>query len=303
MQISQARRQHMYQQYVLTAVNDGPLYAVAREGGKTAQSRMYDYMKGLVQLCRRVGHSLREMPPGGNDLLWVARTVWRDWFGEDPLKVYPRDTKHFPHLNDTAEQAHEARLELQPVEDPVVREVYLPTGHSMPYGGQKHDHIWFGESAGIEQHQQALNRLIRKTMDTAEFVSGITNTLETSNTKGTTMNPNSACASSALPAFQTKHFVYGQEVSTLTEDQLIQAVRRLDAEIADLASIQTPIKKVAEKITSLQTMKASIVDLLGGAPDPAPAAQTPAPTRRRATTVTPAPTFGSGDEAGPIDNA
>jgi hypothetical protein len=63
-------------------------------------------------------------------------------------------------------------------------------------------------------------------------------------------------------AFATKHYVYGQDVEALTEAQLIDAIKKIEAEIAQLGEVKTASKKIAAKKTELTEMLAKVVETL-----------------------------------------
>lgn len=70
---------------------------------------------------------------------------------------------------------------------------------------------------------------------------------------------------------EVKTFVYGTDIATLNDDDLLSHVERLTAAIEhlELLNTRTPLVKVVAKIAQLKDAKAKIVDLLGGAPVPA----------------------------------
>lgn len=63
-------------------------------------------------------------------------------------------------------------------------------------------------------------------------------------------------------AFATKHFVYGQDTTNMTEEQLIEAIKKIEAEIANLGAVKTKSKKIAERTAELETMLAAVVTVL-----------------------------------------
>ncbi len=63
-------------------------------------------------------------------------------------------------------------------------------------------------------------------------------------------------------AFSTKHFVYGQDVTGMTEEQLIDAIKKIEAEIANLKTVKTESKKITDKIKALEVMLGSVVAAL-----------------------------------------
>lgn len=66
----------------------------------------------------------------------------------------------------------------------------------------------------------------------------------------------------AAVAFDTRHYVFGQDVSNMTEDQLVGAIKRIEAEIADLKSVKTKSAKLAAKVKDLEAMLAKVVEVL-----------------------------------------
>lgn len=63
-------------------------------------------------------------------------------------------------------------------------------------------------------------------------------------------------------AFATKHFVYGQDTANMTEEQLIEAIKKIETEIANLGAVKTKSKKIAERTAELETMLAAVVTVL-----------------------------------------
>jgi hypothetical protein len=66
----------------------------------------------------------------------------------------------------------------------------------------------------------------------------------------------------SAPAFQTKHYVYGQDVTTLSSAQLIEAIKRIENEIADLKVVKVKSTKIAAEIASLNSMLTEVVAAL-----------------------------------------
>ncbi|MBX9922240.1 MAG: hypothetical protein K2Y33_20805 [Mycolicibacterium frederiksbergense] len=63
-------------------------------------------------------------------------------------------------------------------------------------------------------------------------------------------------------AFETKHYVFGQDVSNMTEGQLTDAIKRIENEIADLKTVKTKSTKITAKIAELNAMLAKVVEVL-----------------------------------------
>lgn len=66
------------------------------------------------------------------------------------------------------------------------------------------------------------------------------------------------------PAFVTKSYIYGKDVEQMSEQELINAIRSVEAEIGSLKTVQTPSKKIAAKIAELEDMLKKIVGVLDG---------------------------------------
>lgn len=66
----------------------------------------------------------------------------------------------------------------------------------------------------------------------------------------------------SAPAFQTKHYVYGQDVANLSSDQLIDAIKRIENEVADLKVVKVKSTKIAAEIASLNSMLTEVVAAL-----------------------------------------
>ena len=63
-------------------------------------------------------------------------------------------------------------------------------------------------------------------------------------------------------AFETVHYVYGTDVTKMTDDQLVEAIKQVEAEIAKLDVVKTKSKKIDAKKAELNEMLAKIVDTL-----------------------------------------
>lgn len=61
------------------------------------------------------------------------------------------------------------------------------------------------------------------------------------------------------PAFETKNYIFGNDVEHMSEDALIQAIKRVEEQIADLKAVKTKSTKIAANIAKLQEQLASIV--------------------------------------------
>lgn len=66
---------------------------------------------------------------------------------------------------------------------------------------------------------------------------------------------------SAIP-FETKHYIYGKNVADMTPAELIQAVKTIEKEIADLEQVKTKSKKIAAMIADLKKALDDVVEHL-----------------------------------------
>ena len=61
------------------------------------------------------------------------------------------------------------------------------------------------------------------------------------------------------PAFETKNYIFGNDVATMSEEALIQAIKRVEEQIADLKAVKTKSTKISANVAKLQEQLASIV--------------------------------------------
>lgn len=89
---------------------------------------------------------------------------------------------------------------------------------------------------------------------------------EMSNITGTQVNNNVVLGRSQNnePAFKTVSYVYGTPVESLSEAQMIGAIKEVEKEIENLKTVKTKSSKIAAKIKELEAMLASIVTALDG---------------------------------------
>lgn len=64
--------------------------------------------------------------------------------------------------------------------------------------------------------------------------------------------------------FEVKSYVFGQDVTTMSDDQLVAAIKTVEAEIDDLKGIKTKSKKIDARIKDLEAGLKSIVETLDG---------------------------------------
>lgn len=74
--------------------------------------------------------------------------------------------------------------------------------------------------------------------------------------------PESETIVNITPAFQTKHYIFGQDVSAMSTSQLIDSIKRVEKEIADLKAVATTSTKIGAMVEDLTSMLAKIVEVL-----------------------------------------
>ena len=62
--------------------------------------------------------------------------------------------------------------------------------------------------------------------------------------------------------FATRHEIFGQDTKDMTEAQLIDAIKKIEAEIGNLGQVKTASKKIDAKKAELTTMLANVVEIL-----------------------------------------
>lgn len=62
--------------------------------------------------------------------------------------------------------------------------------------------------------------------------------------------------------FATRHEIFGQDTRHMSEGQLIEAIKKIEGEIANLGLVKTASKKIEAKKAELTTMLASVVEIL-----------------------------------------
>lgn len=63
-------------------------------------------------------------------------------------------------------------------------------------------------------------------------------------------------------AFETRHYVYGMDVANMTSGQLIEAIKKLEVEIADLKGVKAKSEHIKKRIAELDGMLAKVVEVL-----------------------------------------
>lgn len=89
---------------------------------------------------------------------------------------------------------------------------------------------------------------------------------QTTFTENEEMNyPTNSITAASLPpqkAFETKVIIFGRDAANLTEQELINAIKQVEGEIARLKEVKTKSKKIAANIADLEGQLNSIVEVL-----------------------------------------
>lgn len=89
-----------------------------------------------------------------------------------------------------------------------------------------------------------------------------TETNEANQQENENMNQTIGTTTISTPAFETRHFVNGRDVKGMSDNELIEAIRRLENEIADLKTVKTKSKAITKKIEELGDMLSKTVEIL-----------------------------------------
>jgi predicted RNA-binding protein with PIN domain len=63
-------------------------------------------------------------------------------------------------------------------------------------------------------------------------------------------------------AIETKTVIFGQDANSMSEQQLIDAIRRVEGDISKLKEVKTSSKKIASNIKELEAQLNAIVAVL-----------------------------------------
>lgn len=91
-----------------------------------------------------------------------------------------------------------------------------------------------------------------------EHFARVADTLETIKEKHMT----TAINTNPTVAIETRTIIFGRDASTLSEQDLIDAIKKVEGDIAKLKEVKTSSKKIAANIEALQTQLAAIVEVL-----------------------------------------
>lgn len=64
------------------------------------------------------------------------------------------------------------------------------------------------------------------------------------------------------PAFETKAFIFGMDTSAASEEELIDAIRKIEQEISSLESIKTQSARIDAKVSDLKKSLNQIANVL-----------------------------------------
>lgn len=64
------------------------------------------------------------------------------------------------------------------------------------------------------------------------------------------------------PAFETKHFVFGMDVANMTPGQLLEAIKKIENEIAEMKLVKSKSEFIKRRIAELEGMLAKVVEVL-----------------------------------------
>lgn len=64
------------------------------------------------------------------------------------------------------------------------------------------------------------------------------------------------------PAFETKHFVFGMDVANMTPGQLLEAIKKIENEIAELKLVKSKSEFIKKRIAELDGMLVKVVEVL-----------------------------------------
>jgi hypothetical protein len=107
-------------------------------------------------------------------------------------------------------------------------------------------------------------RIRLKSPDTIQVSNNEVN--QTTFTENEEMNyPTANVNTTSMPpqkAFETKVIIFGRDAANMTEQELINAIKQVEGEIARLKEVKTKSKKIAANIADLESQLASIVEVL-----------------------------------------
>ena len=187
------RKQHLYNQYVLSIANDGDWYTSAKPFLKPGSAiRFYQATyEHISQLSRR----MREGTPKDKERAYIYLECWRYHGGTTDAFFFNTPTTSSTMQYAAEIVAEERATARQPVSQPEP-----------------------------SQEEPAVNN--------------------------TTI------------AFETRHFVYGLDVANMSAGQLIEAIKKIEAEIADLKLVKSKSEHIKKRIAELEDMLAKVVQVL-----------------------------------------
>lgn len=195
------QREHMYNQYVLTIINDGTWY---REAYPCWKNNNFDgFRNHTLAFITKTRQDLRHSVRSTDETRFIVLSCWDHLIQSNLNRLMTiHDIPEQSYINTFERWIHQVKCEAafgtQPISKP----------------------------------------------------ESLSETLE-----DTQMN-------STATAFETKHFVFGSDISTLSSNQLIDAIKKVEAEIADLKSVKTKSKHITERVKELEDMLGKIVEAL-----------------------------------------
>lgn len=110
--------------------------------------------------------------------------------------------------------------------------------------------------------EERLNVETNHSDDIADAIAYAFSALSSPKPKDITMNTTSNSSSVNAIPFATRHEIFGQDIRHMSEGQLIEAIKKIEGEIANLGQVKTASKKIEAKKTELTSMLASVVEIL-----------------------------------------
>ena len=110
--------------------------------------------------------------------------------------------------------------------------------------------------------EERLNVETNHSDDTADAATYTFSALSSPKPKDITMNTTSNSSSVNTIPFATRHEIFGQDTRHMSEGQLIEAIKKIEGEIANLGQVKTASKKIEAKKAELTAMLASVVEIL-----------------------------------------
>lgn len=131
--------------------------------------------------------------------------------------------------------------------------IYLAMWSREEVRGAMPDHVLSG-------YEDIHRRLLEKNIDPYVLFPNLEQPVQPTTTQPETLE--STPIMSAKITFKTVTFINNEDVTRMTEEQLIGAVKTIENEIADLQAVKTESTKIAAKIVEAQATLANVVAVL-----------------------------------------